>query len=135
MSERFQEIDHTGDIAVRVFGSDLGSLFENAGYAMACQLADVDDVHPDTDQTIEFEADDVELLLVEWLSELLYLGERDGLVFTEFDMICVSENALRGVARGGFVKEFTHHIKAVTFSELNVEHLGDEYTTTIVFDV
>lgn len=135
MQRRFQELDHTADIAVRVFGSDLRDLFENAAYAMACQLADLEGIQPDTEKEIELRAGDVEVLLVEWLSELLYLSDRDRLVFTEFDILHVSDNKLNAVARGGSVAGFHHHIKAVTFSELSVEHVADQYVTTIVFDV
>ncbi len=135
MERHFEEVEHTADIAVRAYGSDLSQLFYNAAYAMASQLVDVDDVHPDTEVIIELEADDVELLLVQWLSELLYLGERDHLVFTEFDMLEVTQNTLRAVARGGAVGESHHHIKAVTFSELSIEQIDGEYAVTVVFDV
>ena len=44
MPGRFEEIEHTADIAIRVWGSDLAELFANAAYGMACQQADLDDV-------------------------------------------------------------------------------------------
>ncbi len=135
MNERFEEIDHTADIAIRVWGTGLAELFQNAAYGMASQLADADDVPLETSVTLELEAADVELLLVRWLSELLYLGEERSVVFTDFDMLEVKHTALRAVARGGHVHQLHHHIKAVTFSDLDVKQIENGYETTVVFDV
>jgi len=131
----FEEVEHTADVAIRVWGRDLVTLFANAAYGMACQLAYPAEVVPVVEETIELRAYDAETLLVAWLGELLYLGERDGCVFTEFTMLDVSSNELRAVARGGPVRHYRRHIKAVTFSELEIVRTSEGYETTIVFDV
>ncbi len=135
MKEPFEEIEHTADIAIRVWGADLGELFQHAALGMASQLTDLETVPIETVVTIQLEAADVETLLIEWLGELLYLGEKDGVVFAQFQMLAVDDTALRAVARGGSVPQLDHHIKAVTFSELDVRRVGSGYGTTIVFDV
>lgn len=135
MQRRFQEIEHTADIAIRVWGTDLSELFHNAALGLAAQLADPDAVTTETSVSVELEADDVETLLIGWLSELLYLGERQNVVFIEFDILEVTVNRLRATARGGSVDRFDHHIKAVTFSEMNVKRVENQYRTTVVFDV
>lgn len=134
-AEWFEEVEHTADIAIRVRGRDLADLFANAAYAMACQLTDVEEVDVSRQAEIELQAEDVEMLLVEWLSELLYLGERDNVVFVAFDMSRVTAHALQALARGGPVVEHQAHIKAVTFSEMDVRRTGEGYETIIVFDV
>ena len=134
MNDRFEEIEHTADIAIRVWGCDLAGLFANAAYGMACQLADPVEVERTVEQAIELEAYDAETLLVTWLGELLYLSERDGCVFTDFDVLGVTPTHLRAVARGG-PAEYRRHIKAVTFSQLEIVRTGAGYETTIVFDV
>jgi SHS2 domain-containing protein len=131
----FEEIEHTADLAIRVWGSDLQELFANAAYGMACQLANVDSVEAKIERRVAIEAADLEILLVEWLSELLYLGERDRVVFTEFDVFEVTSNKLEAKARGGPVEELQGHIKAVTFSELDIKETDRGYETIIVFDV
>jgi SHS2 domain-containing protein len=135
MKRRFEEIEHTADIAIRVWGRDLAELFANAAYGMACQTADVDTVERAIEHTIELQAYDAETLLVAWLGELLYLGERDGCVFTEFDMLDVAPTRLRAAVRGGPASGHQDHIKAVTFSDLEIVHTDAGYETTIVFDV
>ena len=135
MDKRFEEIEHTADVAIRVWGSDLAELFANAAYGMACQLADPGEVRLTVERQVELEAYDVETLLVAWLGELLYLGERDECVFTEFDMLEVAPTRLRAAARGGAAREYRGHIKAVTFNELEIRRTESGYETTVVFDV
>ena len=135
MNYHFEEIEHTADIAIRVRGRDLAELFANGAYGMACQLADPAAVDQTVEHLIELDAYDVETLLVTWLGELLYLGERDGCVFTDFDMLKVTPTRLRAVARGGPAQEHRSHIKAVTFNELEIVRTDADYETTIVFDV
>jgi SHS2 domain-containing protein len=132
---RFVEVEHTADVAICVWGKSLGELFANAAYGMASQLADIQDVELTMEELIELQAEDVEMLLVEWLSELLYLGERENVVFVEFDMTEVTPHRLRAAARGGPIIEHQGHIKAVTFSELDIERTDRGYQTVIVFDV
>ena len=135
MDDRFEEVEHTADIAVRVWGRDLAELFANAAYGMACQLADPDGVSRVIEQSIELDAYDAETLLVAWLGELLYLGEREECVFTDFDLLEVTSTRLRAVAWGGAVQEHRSHIKAVTFSDLEIVRTDAGYEVTIVFDV
>ena len=102
---------------------------------MACQMADAEGMGQTIERTIDLTAYDAETLLVAWLGELLYLSERDGCVFTDFDMLDVTPSRLRAVARGGAVTGHRQQIKAVTFSDLEIVHTEAGYETTIVFDV
>ena len=131
----FEEIEHTADIAIRVRGRDLAELFANAAYGMACQLADPDAVKQTNEHQIELDAYDTETLLVSWLEELLYLGEREECVFSDFDVLHITPTQLRATVRGGPVEEHGAHIKAVTFNELEIVRTDAGYETTVVFDV
>jgi SHS2 domain-containing protein len=133
--KRFEEVPHTADLAIRVWGRDMAELFVNAAYGMACQLGDPESVIPTVEYPIELEALDAETLLVSWLGELLYLGERDGCLFTDFQVLELTPVYLRAVARGGPAQQYHTHIKAVTFSNLKIVATGQGYETTIVFDV
>ncbi len=135
MQKRFEEIEHTADIAIRVWGRDLAELFANAAYGMACQIAEIDEIRPTITRTLELDAADTEILLVSWLSELLYLGEKENCVFFDFERLSVSPTELRAVASGGPIDEHLTHIKAVTFSELEIINSDVGYETHIVFDV
>lgn len=135
MGTRFEEIEHTADIAIRVRGHDLAELFANAAYGMARLMADADETGRTVEHSVELEAYDVETLLVSWLGELLYLSERGGYVFTDFDPLEVTPTQLRAVVRGKPVLRHRTHIKAATFNELEIAPTDGGCETTIVFDV
>ena len=135
MGKQFEEIEHTADVAIRVWGQDLAALFANAAFGMTALLTNIEDVVATTKATIELEAEDVEILLVDWLSELLFLGERDDVVYMRIDRLEIAPNRLKATVRGGPVQERHAHIKAVTFSELQIKRTDRGYETVIVFDV
>jgi SHS2 domain-containing protein len=72
---------------------------------------------------------------VTWLSELLYLTERDSRVFTDLEMLEVTPHRLRAIARGAPIDRRRRTIKAVTFSDLKIKRTESGYQTTVVFDV
>jgi SHS2 domain-containing protein len=132
---RFEEVEHTADIAIRVWGRDLAELFTNAAYGMASQLGGTDSEKRSVEQLVELQAYDTETLLVSWLGELLYLSEREESIFTDFEMVEITPTRLRAIARGGPMGEHKQHIKAVTFSDLEIVRTKVGYETMIVFDV
>ncbi len=116
-------------------GPDLTELFINAARGLAWLMADPETVHLGKEVALDLRAPDVETLLVTWLGELIYLNERDGVVFTEFDLEEVTPTHLRGTARGGRAGEVRHFVKAATFSGLAIRAIERGLETTITFDV
>ncbi|MCX7855024.1 MAG: archease [Anaerolineae bacterium] len=131
----FEEVPHTADAALRVWGNDLTELFVNAARGLAWLMADPETVRPEKEVALDLSAPDVETLLVTWLGELIYLNERDGVVFTEFDLEEVTPTHLRGTARGGRASEVRRFVKAATFSGLAIRPTEHGLETTITFDV
>ena len=79
MHERF---DHTADLGLRIRAVSVAELFAEAGYAlMATLVANVDSIRPATQRRIEIDGDDIEYLLVDWLRELLYVFDAEGMLF------------------------------------------------------
>ncbi|MCS7282640.1 MAG: archease [Anaerolineae bacterium] len=131
----FEELPHTADVALRVWGRDLKELFVNAARGLAWLMANPEAVRPEKEVPLDLSAPDAETLLVTWLGELIYLNERDGTVFTEFDLEEVTPTHLRGTVRGGRTDEIRHFIKAATFSGLVIRPTERGLETTVTFDV
>jgi SHS2 domain-containing protein len=78
---------------------------------------------------IEIISPDIKGLLVDWLSELLYLFEVDEIIFSEFKIISIEKTndgfLLKGKASGEPIDLSRHNfgtqVKAVTFHDLQVE--------------
>lgn len=129
-------IEHTADWALRIRGRDLVELFANAAEGLARLLvADVAAVGRDETRELALESYDPEGLLVDWLGELAYWAEREGLVFPEADMQEVTPTRLAGVVRGGRAGELQKHIKAVTYHDLAIRETESGLEVTVVFDV
>lgn len=134
----FEELDHTADVAIRARGRDLAELFANAAYGMwSLILQDIEAVEPTVERTVAIDALDTEVLLVDWLSELLYLHETEHEVYSQFEIQEISPTHLRAVVRGAPLQEqaIRKHVKAVTFNDLAIEKTDDGYVATVVFDV
>ena len=89
--QKFEEVEHTADSALRIRGENLEGLFCNAAIGML-QLAGIEPrAGPTRQRQFEFQATDYESLLVAWLEELLFVIEMDEVTFTKFNL-AVKEN-------------------------------------------
>jgi SHS2 domain-containing protein len=132
----FTVVEHTADWALRVRGNDLRHLLLSAAWGMNSLLvADLTAIRPVAERHLDVEAFDVESLLVEWLSELAYLAERDGFIACEFDLQTVAPEGLVARLRGGTAPMLQKHIKAVTYHNLAVVATETGLEATVVFDV
>jgi SHS2 domain-containing protein len=134
-ARRFEEIDHTADIGIRVWGQDLAELFANAAYGMFSLMLEVECLPQTLSRAVEVEATDVETLLVDWLSELNYRRELTGEVYNRFDFQEILPTRLRANVAGTDGAHPKRGVKAVTFHDLAVKETPEGYEATIVFDV
>jgi SHS2 domain-containing protein len=133
---RFEEIEHTADVGLRVQGKDLKAMIENAALGMAAIVCDDSFLSDDRmQQMVEVEADDREGLLVEWLSELVFLLETNSFIFQGFHIENISETHLKAKVYGKVAEELKVHIKAVTYHNLNIIETNDGLEATVVFDI
>jgi len=132
---RYEELDHTADLALRIYGRDLEELFANAAYAMFCQLADIEHITPSIQRQITVDGTDYESLLVNWLNELLYLHESLGEVYCTFDVRELSPQHLQATVHGMRSEDINMIIKAATFHGLAIQETPTGYVATVVFDI
>ncbi len=132
----FEEIEHTADQALRIYGSDLQELLLNAACGMNSLLdTEYNACSRQAEKSVELEAIDAESLLVEWLSELAYWAETEMLVFHKFDLHSVSPTHVKATIHGSRVAKLERHIKAVTYHNLEIIRSDEGLTATVVFDV
>jgi len=122
-SKRYETMSHTADVMIRAFGDTLVECFENAGYAMFDQIADLSNVEPKETIKFDVEGDEPEQLLVDFLSELLYVFDTDYLILSEFHITYDGE-MLAVVAKGEKVDKKRHelrkNLKAVSYHSIEV---------------
>lgn len=131
----YEEVEHTADWALRVRGADLVELLESA-VAGALDLAGVElSDRPSERRQIELESHDPESLVVDFLTELVIALELRQAAFQDLQLETDGERRLWGTVREVPAEHIGKHIKAVTYSELEIEEDQDGITATIVFDV
>ncbi len=131
---QYQELDHTADWAFRAFGSDLKELFQNAAYALFA-LEGALDAQSTLTREIHVQGIDREALLVNWLSELLFLQETQRETYQKFEIVNLSDTELRAIVHGARAQPLTKFIKAVTYHDLKIEQTEKGWQATVVVDV
>ncbi len=138
-SYRYQLIDHTADAGVIAYGSDLPEAFASAARAMFEIVADLRHVGEGTCREVELSAGDIEALLVEWLSELLFLFDAERLLLSRFDVHSLRDLRLRATVYGEEIDLKRHRlktgIKAITYHQLQVECDGAGCRARVIFDL
>jgi SHS2 domain-containing protein len=129
------------DCALEVEGRDLDDLFETAARAVAELMVDPATLGTSTERTIELSADKVDLLLYDWVSELIYRKDRDREVFPEA-RVRVNGNGpfgLEAAVRGGVIDRARTALradpKAVTFHQFVVTAVDGGWRARLVIDI
>ena len=139
MAKRFEIFDHTADIGVIVYGENLKALFENAGEAFFRLITDVRKVRYRVEKRIEIGGETLDRLMVDWLSELLYLHDVENLLFRGFKVESVGEGGLKAVVKGEPFQQGVHviktEVKAVTYHRMEVRQENGRWRVQIIFDL
>ncbi len=140
MSKDYEFFEHTADIGVHVYGADLPALFTNAAAAMYEALGEWTTGNEQLPRSITLPAGNLEDLLHDWLSELLFEFEAHGRLFRDFQFEELSPTGGRVHATGCSIdpaRSSPHEeIKAVTYHQLSVQQLPDgTWRATVIFDV
>lgn len=132
-------IDHTADIGIDAFGATLQELFTNAAFALFDIITDLPRVAGQVKHTITVSGIDREQLLVNWLSELLYLHDVKNLLFRDFQITDMTDTQLTALVCGEPFNEETHviktGIKAVTHHNLSIVKTGHQWKARVIFDL
>ncbi|MEW5759702.1 MAG: archease [Candidatus Thermoplasmatota archaeon] len=133
---RYELIEHTADIGIKAYGKNLEEAFENSAFGMFKLITDTE-IKNVGEVIIKLESEEIDDLLVKFLSELLFLYQTELYIFSEFDVKLKKNDKyyLEAKARGETLKnhECINDIKAVTYHMLEVNE--KEGYVKVIFDV
>lgn len=133
----FIEVSHTADVKIRATAPTLDTLFSEA-LAALMQVLYGPDRRGGTKREITLDAEDHESLLRDFLSEVLFIADVDGLVFLDA-VIHIEGYHLRAVLNGESFDRRRHalgtEVKGISYSGLAISHDANGYMLDIVFDV
>ena len=135
----FEIIDHTADIGIVAYGTDIKQVFANAALGLFSLMADPDDFSEGIKRDLELSAEDVEVLLVEWLNELIYIFDVEHIFFKRFEIDKLTSNQIRARCFGEKIKPGQHklkrEVKAATYHMLQINKEDGGYKVQVIFDI
>jgi SHS2 domain-containing protein len=137
--ERFEFLDHTGDIGLKVWSSTLGGLFTQAAEGLFSVITDFKNISPKKKIDVSLEAvNDLELL-VRWLNHLNFLFSAEGILIRQFGKLEIKNYQLKTTVLGEMFNPEKHEIyreiKAVTYHQLILEQQDKNWFAQLIFDL
>jgi len=129
------------DCALAIEGESLDDLFETAARALAELMVDPATVDQSVRRAIALDAPSLDLLLYDWLAELIFLKDSEQLVVTRADVDVEGASPCRLRARcvGGVIDRGRTALradpKAVTFHQFTLEPRGAGWRARVVIDI
>lgn len=137
--KKFRFLNHTADLGILVYGEDPGELFTNAAEAFFSIITDLHRVGENTERIVRVESSHLEDLMVQWLAELLYIHDVEGLLFKKFSIEELDSGVLKARVRGEPFDESRHviktQIKAVTYHQIQVREEKGRWRARVIFDL
>ena len=120
-------------------GEDLSAVFHQAALGLRQILTDSDDIQPLQELRLEVQGLDYEELLVNWLSELVYLLESQQFLWADCRIEILETRQLRARLLGEFVDAERHQlqreVKAVTYHQIKVEQVDGGWRAQVFVDL
>ena len=135
--KNYRYLDHTADLGIEVHGPTLEALFTNIGIAIfETQLSGV--LRDKETMNIELSSESYEELFVDWCRELLYNFSVKGFIPKKY-RIFIKGFSLQAELHGDRLDLKRHlirtEIKNVTYHDLEIGKVDDQYRARVIFDV
>jgi SHS2 domain-containing protein len=130
----YSEIDHTADLALRVWGEEFFALLALSVEGMYDLMGVTINKGVRIDNQIVIEESTPETMLVDFLAEMLYQAQDNRVAYSEFGFGMKGED-IRVQAEGHPIQQIERAIKAVTYHDLSITTTENGLETTITFDV
>ena len=133
----------TADIAFEATGRDLAELFSDAADAtMNVMIDNLDAIEPRETRHIELSSDDIEMLLFDFLQELIYFKDAARLLLRVRDVRIEERDekySLKAETAGEPLDAARHHqradVKAVTLHDFSVEKENAGWKARVLLDI
>lgn len=133
----FEELPHTADVKIRARAPDLPGLFSEAFRALM-EVMFGQDRKGVTERDVTVKAEDTETLLADFLSEVLFVSDAEGLVFARAD-VDLKDGQLTARLYGEPFDPARHaggsEVKGISYSGLSITRDTNGYMLDILFDV
>jgi SHS2 domain-containing protein len=135
----FRTLEHPADVGFEAFGSTREEVFANAARALINLIVDLDTINPREEVALQIHGPDPKSVLVNWLSEILFLHDAEGWLFRDFEIQSLQDNSLSALARGEKFQRSRHQakllVKAITYHQLALEKTPRGWRAQVYVDI
>ncbi len=143
MPYQFLEDVAIADIAFEAWGNDLEEVFAAAADAtLNVMIEDLDSVQPRESRPLDLDAGALDLLLFNFLQELIYYKDAERLLLRALELRIEPLKdrwVLRAVARGERLDPARHRqrvdVKAVTLHRFQLDHTDQGWHAFVILDI
>ncbi len=128
MSKPYEFFEHTADAKFKAYGKSIEEAFSNSAIAMTSLIIEPEKIELKINKAIEAEGTDLKALLVNFLSEFLYLLDTEGFALGKIVSLTINKQKsgykLAAIAKGDKYSEkyeMLGDVKAVTYNEIEVK--------------
>lgn len=133
--KNFEILEHISDLKIRASGSDKKELFLNAMIGMF-EGAGYEEGEEEIKREIKISSQDLPSLLVDFLSEVLYLSEVNQEVYFKSQFKKFTDKNIKGILLGKKLKRKQLAIKGATYHQLDIHQKKDgSWEVTVLFDI
>ncbi|MHA1199018.1 MAG: archease [Candidatus Heimdallarchaeaceae archaeon] len=129
------------DFAFEVFSDSISELFRGAGIAMMLAMVDTKELIADKKWEFELKSENLNLLMFDFLGELVYLKDVESILFKDFEIKIEEGNeiSLNCIAHGTEIdytkNEILTDVKAITMHKFVLEERENEWYCHIIVDL
>ena len=135
--------DHTADIAVDVEADTLNELFIASAYAWRDSISDDRKSSQSQERSLVLSENNLEILLVTFLSELNYLYQSESWMMDSIQCIEINKEddtwklsiKILGCNFNRNDMKLKSEIKAITYHQMEIKEENGKFSTRIVFDI
>jgi len=138
---KFRFLEHTADSRFEAYGKDLGELFANAALALQEIQVETATVSARERRTVTLENDSAEMLLFDFLQELIVIKDAELLLFSAFD-VAITRNGsyrLNAACSGETIDPKKHALgvdaKAITLHQFEVKQEKGQWVARVIVDI
>ena len=133
--KKYKILEHKADLKIRAFGKTKEELFLNMLLGMTkSQKPEIKGKK--VKREVKIKSLDLEALLVDFLSEVLYLSQVNKEIYKDMKFKKFTDTEIEGELIGQKVERFGEDIKAVTYHSLDIhQREGGIWEATVLFDI
>ena len=135
----FELLEHTSDVGVLARGATREEALIAASQGVVSILVDPAPFRPLEERHFKAQGTDEAAQIVNWLNEILFFFDTDGLVFVEFQIDAWTDREIAGRARGERFDidrhEFRSAVKAATYHQFESHKTPGGWEIRVFVDV